>query len=338
MRNTLIVLLLFAGGSLALSQNEKIRIGQIEFFGVNGFDLSAIRASLPLAQDRELSMADLPRMREEIREVVKRATGGAPTDLAMVCCDDRGAVLIYIGLPQTGAEAFRYKPRPAGGAHLPDVAVRLYDEVMDLTAESVRKQGTEDDSKGYALSSDPNLRAREMAVRAYAFGRAQLLRRVVQRSADDRQRAIAAFFLGYTRRSNMQIATLISATRDGNDGVRNNAVRALGVLARSSPSIAKTIPADTLIDMLNSGTWTDRNKAGMVLGVLSQTRDPRLLHQLRVRSLAALIEMARWRNGGHASDARMILGRVAGIPEADLVEMVAAGDTERIISAAQTSR
>jgi hypothetical protein len=334
-KKTLILLLWFTVGPLALCQNEKVRIGKIEFFGVKGFDVGLIRSSLPLTEGQEISANDLPRLREGIGEAVKRVISRAPTDVGMVCCDESGAALIYVGLPQPDAEDFQYKPRPTGTARLPDVAGRIYDQLMDLNEEAVRKLNTEDDSKGYALSSYPPLRARQMAMREFALGNVQLLRRVVLRSADDRQRAIAAFFLGYARRSAIQIKTLVSASRDADEVVRNNAVRALGVLARSSTVIARSIPADGFIGMLNSGTWTDRNKAGLLLGAMTRTRDPRLLHQLRLRSLPALIEMARWRSG-HANDARMILGRVARIPETELLTLVAAGDAERIISAAQS--
>ena len=43
--------------------------------------------------------------------------------------------------------------------------------------------------------------------------------------------------------------------------------------------------------------------------------------------------MARWRDPGHASDARMILGRVAGIEEKRLQKLVAGGEVEPILSA-----
>jgi len=46
-----------------------------------------------------------------------------------------------------------------------------------------------------------------------------------------------------------------------------------------------------------------------------------------------LIEMAHWRSGGHAASARTILGRIAGIDESRLRQMIAAGEIEQIIDA-----
>jgi hypothetical protein len=209
---------------------------------------------------------------------------------------------------------------------------------MELSVQAVQKNATEDRSKGYALSLYPPLRQKQFALREYAITHEELARRVVLRSADSKQRAVAAEILGYARRSTAQISALVSAGRDPDEGVRNNAVRALSVLVEAGVVTGKTIPAGLFIDMLNSGTWTDRNKASHLLAVLSKRRDPRLLHQLRLRALASLIEMARWRDPKHADDARMILGRVAGLPENQLAKLAADGEVEQIVSAAQRPR
>jgi len=269
---------------------------------------------------------------------ITKTTGHPPTDTAFTCCDARGMTTIYIGLANQMAGEFRYNPPPSGATRLPNQAVRLYEEWMKLNVESVQKNAGEDHSKGYALSSYPPLRAKQLTIREYALGHKELLQQVALRSADSNQRAIAIEILGYARRSRTQISTLVTASRDPNEGVRNNALRALGVLAKADPAISKSTPANNFIDMLNSGIWTDRNKASHLVVVLSRTRDPRLLHQLRVRALSSLIEMARWRDPGHADDARMILGRVAGLPEEHLVKLIANGDVEQIVAAAQRPR
>jgi hypothetical protein len=63
------------------------------------------------------------------------------------------------------------------------------------------------------------------------------------------------------------------------------------------------------------GIWSYRNKAGFLLLQLTRSRDPELLERLRAQALDALIEMARWRDTSRAVWARMILGRIGGIPE-----------------------
>jgi len=81
---------------------------------------------------------------------------------------------------------------------------------------------------------------------------------VLEFSSAVEHRRVASDAVGYARQSQDQILALVRAARDPDDEVRNNATRALGVLARSNAALASEIPADTFIDMLNSGVWTDR--------------------------------------------------------------------------------
>jgi hypothetical protein len=67
---------------------------------------------------------------------------------------------------------------------------------------------------------------------------------------------------------------------------------------------------------------------------LTAQRNPALLSLLRRRALDALIEMARWRSAGHAQNARIILGRVAGIEETRLWKLASEDKVEEIIQAA----
>jgi hypothetical protein len=95
------------------------------------------------------------------------------------------------------------------------------------------------------------------------------------------------------------------------------------------------IPAGDFVEMLNSGEWTDRNKAGGLLGELTRSRPARLLRTLRSRAFDSLAEMARW-EAGHAQSAREMLGRIAGIEESRL-EMLVADDSRvaEIVAAAK---
>jgi hypothetical protein len=127
---------------------------------------------------------------------------------------------------------------------------------------------------------------------------------------------------------------LARAARDPDDDVRNNATRALGVLAGSNAALAPEISPDIFIDMLNSGVWSDRNKAAALLMELTPGRHHKLLDKISSMSLDSLIEMASWRRMGHAYFARIILGRVAGLPEDRLKELAWKGPVETIIEAA----
>jgi len=324
-----------------LAQDKHNRIGEIDFYGYAGLDLDGIRGALPFREGEELPSSDdafFDALRR-IRESVKREIGKAATDVAPVCCDAQGYTMIYIGLPGNSMKNVPYNPASKGKLRLPSEAVNLYQQSMEANIAAVRKGAAlEDDSKGYALSSDPALRAKELATREYATHHERLVLKVLDSSRYAEQRIVAAHFLGYARQSMRQITALVRASHDADETVRNNAVRALGVLAKSSPRVAAQIPVEGFVAMLRSGSWSDRNKAGGLLSELSTTRNRKLLDQLRAQALDSLIEMAHWRSYGHAYSSRILLGRIAGIEETRLQNLVDTGQVEQIVKALQQSR
>jgi len=322
----------------ALAQDKSFVVGEIEFYGYSNLHLDRIKAALPLNEGDVIAIRDFPATKEKIMQSVKREVDREATDVSFTCCDHRTNLMIYIGLPGDSSRTFPYNPSPKGSARLPQPILDLYDRAMELTMEAVQKQPDEDRSKGYGLSAYRPLRETELAIREFAIHNELLIRRVLRSSAEPKERQVAAHALGYARQSRGQISALVRASRDEDNTVRNNAVRALGVLALSSEKLAAWIPAETFVRMLNSGVWEDRNKAGGLLAVLSRGRDPRLLRLLRSEALDSLIEMARWRDPNHASDARMILGRIAGIEEGRLQELVASGSVDEIINVVRTRK
>jgi hypothetical protein len=319
----------------ALSQERVRRIGEIDFYGYAGLDLKSIRAAIPVHEGDEFegtgdAVFDLL---NRVSEAVKRVTGRNPTEVSPVCCDAQGNWMVYVGLPGKSIRSFPYNPAPKGKLRLPPEAANLYREATDAWMAAVKKGTHEDDSRGYALSSDPALRAKQLAVRAYALRHERLLYRVLESSAEAEQRLMAAHFLGYARQTGAQLRALVRASRDPDERVRNNAVRALGVLIESDPRLGGRVPAAGFIEMMSSGSWSDRNKGGRVLEQLSRKRDPKLLGQLRAQALDALLEMARWRGARHSETARILLGRVAGIEEGRLQQLITAGQVDEIIGA-----
>lgn len=329
----LFTLLLFA--STLCAQDASKRIGEIEFFGYAGIDLIKVRASLPVREGDPFDASDVKVFEtiERIKEAINASTSRPPTDVAPVCCDDQGNYMIYIGLAGNSTRKTAYNAAPKGVLSLPPNILSLYKESMELSSSLVAQgRATEDRSKGYALSTEESLRTIQLKIRDFALRHERLLSQVLRSSADPQQRTVAAHLMGYALQSRSQIADLVWATRDAHDAVRNNAIRALGVLAESNSKFAKHIPAEPFIEMLNSGVWTDRNKGGYVLEQLSKSRSPKLLSLLRSQALEALIQMARWRSSGHAGPARTMLGRIAGIEENRLKQIVAAGEIDEILN------
>lgn len=122
------------------------------------------------------------------------------------------------------------------------------------------------------------------------------LRRVLREAADDQQRIAASWVIGYAPDKAAVAAELQAAMRDPDGTVRNNAVRALGVIAtyaRLHPDLGIRIPCP------------------------------------------ALLEMARWKSPDHAFPAFTLLGRVAGMSEEDIRKAWSEGGREEMLARVQ---
>jgi hypothetical protein len=316
---------------IGLGGSQTKRIGAVEFFGYSGIDLDKVRGALPVREGDEISREMVEEKKRQAREAMERITGHPPTDIDIACCDSQGNLIIYIGF---SGKPIRYNARPKGIAQLPGTGINLYNRGVKAAQEAVQKgAAAEDRTRGYALAEYQPYRAIQLEMRSYAVSHEALLRTVLMTSRDDQHRIAAAQLLGYAERSRSQIAALAHASRDSDSTVRNNATRALLVLADSNPNAATQIPADNFVELLLSGTWTDLNKASNLLSTMTLGRSPDILAKLgRGEVLERLIEIARWRSD-HAYAARSILCRIAGIDEARIDQLVKAGEVDVITNA-----
>lgn len=319
---------------VALAQApENKRIGIIDFFGYKGIDVDKVRAALPVHMGGAFNTESGGQ--EQIIAAIAKTAGKAPTDVNFVCCDADGNGLIYIGLPGASSRTVAFHAPPSGTAVLPDELVRLSEEVETALIHAIMNgHAGEDRSAGYSLSEDGAVRAMQLRFREAVLRQENAVFDVLGTARDSEQRALAAEAAGYALQSDKQIAALVEASFDADSAVRNNAVRALLVLLDSKLSLASRIPARQFVPLLASDKWSDRNKGSLMMEALTRKRDPRLLAQLRRDSLGPLMEIARWRNPGHAYGAKVILGRIAGITESRLAEM----DVEAILKELGTRR
>jgi hypothetical protein len=288
------------------------KVAYIEFFGYTDIDVDAVRNALPFRAGDKVSKD----LKDQASAAVKRVTGRDLTGFGTTCCVDDGDSAVFIGLPGSSSHGFRLNPSPAGDAALPNELIALRQKANEAEMKALQGGNAEEDgSLGYRLMKEPGAQAAELAVRAYVLQHQDEAMRVLESSGKPDQRAMAADTLGYGARTSRQLAALVNASRDPDSDVRNNSTRALMEILRADPSVAAEIPPDTFIDMVGSGTWTDRNKGCMTLWPLTQSRDPQILRKIESESTDALWEIARWRNVGWAFCARVVLGRIAGIPE-----------------------
>ena len=322
--------------AVGLLQSQQARIGTIDFFGTAGVDVQKIRSELPVRKGDEVSEDRSSEVHARISRAVERAVGHPATDVALVCCDEHGALIVYIGLGGANTVTSEVLSAPKGSACLPSQARARYEAATAALVQAIQNGNSgEDDSRGYSLSNDPSAREKQIAMREYVVAHERTVERALRGCREAEQREVAAAMLGYTRKSIGQIAALVHASRDSDAGTRNNAVRALWVLAMASRKTASEIPADSFVEMLNSALWTDRNKAGQLLTALTRFHDPQLLERLRTQTLPSLIEMAQWQNSGHSTAYKVLLGRIAGFDEARIQQLIEEGKMGEILARVQ---
>jgi HEAT repeat protein len=221
---------------------------------------------------------------------------------------------------------------------LPEEIASTYHRLMEAIESAVRHGITAEDlTHGHSLMADPSARAIQEMLPALAKDNLPILRSVLRGASEEAQRAAAAYVIAYAPRKSDIVNDLQFALQDGDAGVRSNAaagLAALAVLARLDPATDVKVQPTWFIEMLNSLSWSDRNKALWALQILTDTRDAGVLAQLRERALPALIEMARWKSLSHALPAYVLLGRLGGLPEQEIQKAWERGDRESVITAA----
>lgn len=338
-RSQLTVILAAAVVLLAVSDtaSQSLQIAIVDFYGLRRVSAAQARAVLTIKEGDTVVIAGdaRPAFATESERRLAMLPGVLNAHVSLVCCDE-GRAIVYVGVEENGSPARRFREAPRGRVRLADDVVQAGRDFSEAVIAAVQRgDAAEDDSSGHSLMHDPA--ARRIQERFIDDARdLRPLRDVLRHSADAGHRALAAQILGYARNKRDVIDDLRYAMTDPSDDVRNNAMRALAVIARAASAAPQRmpIPIGPFIGLLDSPVWTDRNKASLALMSLSERRDPALLTALRHRALGPLVEMARWQNRGHAMPALLILGRIAGQSDEDVEAAWTRGDRDAVINAA----
>ena len=188
---------------------------------------------------------------------------------------------------------------------------------------------------GYARAADPETRRFQERFPVLAEENFAAIREVLRDSVDVKQRATAAYVLGYLPSRQQTVDSLQSALQDPEEAVRHTALRALeeiAVLASSKSESELRIAPTWAIQMLHSIYWGDRTHAARFLVTLTEDRNARYLDQIKEEALAPLVEMAGWDSLAHALPAYILVGRIAGMPEEEIRETWSKGQRGSVIS------
>ncbi len=327
---------LLAVCAAAMAAAQAPRIGTIQFYGLHKVSESRLRQVLGAAEG-----GFLPASKGDTEEKLDRIPGVVESHLEAVCCDD-GKAILYVGIEERGAPHFEIREPPSGEETLPAEITAAYRRFLEAFEAAARRGSTDEDlTQGHSRMADATVRAIQDMFPALAADHLAELRAVLHNAADEEQRATAAYVIGYAPDKKAIVNDLQFALKDADAGVRTNAARnltALAVFARLNPKAGVRIEPTWFIEMLNSLSWTDRSRALAALQILTDTRDPGMLSQLRERAMDALVEMARWKTLAHALPAYILLGRISGLSEDEIQDAWSRGERETVIAAAVSGK
>lgn len=319
-----------------LAAAQEPRIGVLDFYGLHKITPAQVEKALGV------KVGDpLPRSKGDAEDRLDKLAGVVESHLEAICCD-QGKVTLYAGIEEKGAPHFDLRDAPGGDEMLPAELSSAYNRFLDALQGGARAGITgEDLTTGHARSADPDTRAVQDTFPVLADENLGILRSVLRNADDEQQRAMAAYIIAYATDQKAVVNDLQFALTDADAGVRANAVRgllALAVKARLNPDSGIHVEPTWFIEMLNSLSWSDRVRALAALQILTDSRDPAILQQMRERALPALVDMARWKTLAHALPAYILVGRIAGAPEQEIKDSWSRGAREPLIAQALKKR
>jgi len=313
------------------------RVGIIDLYGLRKTTPQQVRDALGIAVGDSITSLAL----FEVPARLAALPGISSAAVDPVCCEE-GKTMLYVGIAEDGAPALDLRAPPNGASRLtPDViqaGVAFSEAHMRAIMRGFMK---EDISQGHSLMADSAARMIQLQFIPLAAKHLDTLRKVLRTSSDPDHRALAAEVLAYNASKQSVVPDLVYAMRDRSGDVRNNATRALALIAlygQQHPELKITVPYEPFIDLLNSLAWTDRNKSSLALMQLTESRNPALLAALRARAFDSIVDIAEWTNPGHAMAGAVILGRMAGIPDPEIFAMFERGERDKIIAAARQAK
>jgi hypothetical protein len=299
-----------------ISADEQMTIGIIDFYGIRSLTEEQVRAALPVSEGIVVS-DDYAFPDEKARSAIAEALGVFRVELSPTCCYEPHKLIVYVGIEEEQTLSLQYRDEPAGDKELPATILETARQLETAMIAAIQKgDSREDRSQGHSLMMNSEARALQQKYIEYAEKYRDTLIEVLYGSAQ--QRALAATVLAYSADKKSVIPHLEAAVLDPEVIVRNDASRALALIAgyaNENPELDIRIDATIFVDMLNSVAFDDRNKSAAVLLNLTNSRDPHVIEQIRAKALPPLIEMCQWEWGGHAWTPCKILERTLGLPD-----------------------
>jgi hypothetical protein len=319
-------------GAVLSAAAQAPAIGDINLYGLHKISAEHILKTLDIRPG-----GPLPPSKGELEDALEQMPGIVRARVEAVCCEGSRAIL-FIGIEERGAPHAAFRSDPSGDAVLPSDLVDAYHGYLSVV-QRLAQQGAagEDLSAGHSRMKDSEASAFQDRFADFAEKHLSLLRDVLRHGSEAEQRAIAAFVIGYAPRKQDVVNDLQYALQDPDEAVRSNAARALkaiAVLASREPGLGIRISPTWFIELLHSVVLSDRVEAVSALLTLTDHRDPATLELIRDRALDEIVEMARWATPRYALPPFLLVGRVAGLTDDQILQSWEKGDRNSVIDKA----
>jgi hypothetical protein len=308
------------------------RLGEINFYGFYRIAPEAVLRATALEEN-----GPLPPSKGDLEDRIAEIPGVLLAHVEALCCEGPNATL-FIGIEEKGAPHFALRTPPAGESTLPQEILDSYRGFLAAVQNAaLRGNASEDLTAGHSTMFDPEANGFQKQFAAFAADNLDLLRDVLRNSSEPEHRAVAAAVIGYAASKATVANDLQYAINDPDPAVRANAMRALSafaVLAAAKPGLKLRIAPTWFVEVLNSVTLSDRLESVKALNILTDAENPAALALMRERALPSLVEMARWKSLRYALPAFLLVGRIAGLPDAEAQQMWERGEREKVIQKA----
>ncbi len=225
-----------------------------------------------------------------------------------------GASDFIIDIVEKGEEKTRMDFRPVSSQSFddPDSLIHLWNEYEELSFELYRRGEIQDMSCPvlHCIWSfyHPELEAYLDDFNMKASVHKELLVEILNHSSSENQRASASYLLAHSGFTPEQLLSkLMPSIADSASIVRNNSMRVIYYLVRANPSLLVDI--DPVIQALDYPSFTDRNKALVILRSLPEER----LDPLSMKvAIPILIEILIKKDAHNYRNAHTVLKKISG--------------------------
>ena len=213
------------------TEEELLVIGTLDFYGLQTISEADVRELLPFSEG---SLGDSGRdlLPEGLEEEIASGLDVPRVELIGVCCMDNGQAIVFIGVEEILATQLAYHTPPEDRIRLPSEILRTEREADEAMGVAFRNgDRREDHSEGHSFAHDPEARAIQERFVGLAEEHWDTLIQVLHTSSRPQDRATAARVIAYAGDKAAVAPHLEHAILDSDVDVKNNATRALAIIA-----------------------------------------------------------------------------------------------------------